>query len=184
MSTVEMLSDNEDEAKRVVDPGLKITSADVLARYFDTVNRLITAINGAYHLIPQLVVSNVQTDVLQGLPTLVRGYHVRSQVIDGDLFVLELSTGKEHGTGVSNLIEQIGVWRSQHSADDYIASTPTIRTETTMQPRISCSPWAPATRHYLSRAKLVSVFDVFRFIIVLSFDQFYFSSSNCRAGGV
>ena len=123
--TAEM-TDDEDEALSSVNPGIKTISTDIIAKYYDNVFRLIHAIRrepAVYHFVPQLVASNVTTEILQQLQTLVKGYHVKCQVVDAQLFILELSTGREHGAGVANIVEQIGLWRSGQSADDFVSST-------------------------------------------------------------
>lgn len=120
------LSDDEDEAIGNINPRPTCTSSDVLTCYIAGVTRLIHAINrctGVYDLVPFLVAENVPNSVLRTLPTNVSNYHVKSQIINGRLFILELSTGPEHRNGVANIIEQIGVWRSGHAADDFIEST-------------------------------------------------------------
>jgi len=119
-------SDDEDEVYSTVSVLVKSTSTDVVERYYEAVSLLIVAIQRekfVYHLTPTLVAARVSTNVLRLLPTTVKGFHVRSQIIAGDLFILELSSQPEHGTGVANLLEQVGVWRAQHSADDFLAST-------------------------------------------------------------
>ena len=120
------MSDDEDEATGSVNPRPLCESNDVKTRYLAGVKRLIYAIDrytGVYDFVPFLVAENVPANILRTLPSNVYNHHVKCQVINGNLFILELSTGPEHGVGVAYLIEQVGVWRSGHSTDDLVEST-------------------------------------------------------------
>jgi len=76
-----------------------------------------------FNFTPILVAENLSPDILNELPTMVKNYHVKSQVIEGRLFILALSCGPVHGAGVANLLEQMGSWRSGHSTPQLFSST-------------------------------------------------------------
>lgn len=76
-----------------------------------------------FHFSPILVAENVSSNVLDEIPTMVKSYRVKCQVIESRLFILDLSCGPVHGAGVANLLEQMGAWRTGHTTPQLFSST-------------------------------------------------------------
>lgn len=76
-----------------------------------------------FHFTPILVAENMPPEGLTEIPSMMQNYKVKSQIINGRLFILDISCGPIHGAGVADLLGQMGVWKSRHSKSQLFSST-------------------------------------------------------------
>lgn len=95
-----------------------MVGSDILENYFKAVKKIKYNIEAwesmdrfeMYNLQPVLIADRVPSSILDELPSLVSGYHVKSVVRNHKLYITNLSNGTAHGIGVSHLNYQAGAW--------------------------------------------------------------------------
>jgi hypothetical protein len=120
-TTAEVSSDEENQPLVTIKGDAKVPAegeGDVIARYFAVAKSLRAQIlrfrkNNVFQIYdfpPALVARDVNADILDDLPTLVVDMHVKSEVRDGSLFIINLNGGDGHGSGVLEMGKQVGIW--------------------------------------------------------------------------
>lgn len=107
---------------------------DLLERYYMACNKIINEVKkyqssypgSLYSLSPVVVARNVSPDCLAALPSFVKEYKVKSQVVTGDLYILELGISREHGRGVLELGGQARDWKNSHRRSSFVLTTDSV----------------------------------------------------------
>lgn len=125
-TTNEAVSDEDNIGTTVytIEVECDVNKDDFMTRYYYVANKLRKAISyfernncGEFYAFdPVLIAEDVDPLVLDELPTLVAGFHVKSMVRNRCLYVISLSNGLAHGTGVIELGRQVSNWSQSRFA--------------------------------------------------------------------
>ncbi len=67
-----------------------------------------------YDFPPFLVANGVNCEEFVVLPSVVLEYKVKSQLVDGRLFILDITTNIPHGTGSIAILSEVSRWSNNH----------------------------------------------------------------------
>lgn len=160
---------------------LDLGAGTVLSRYYAVIKAIkphwlkYSSLGVAYEL-NQIIATDVTNDILEILPSLVGNVFVKCEVVNGELFIVDLSAGEVHGAAVNNLCYQVNNWNDTNGAAFNVWSD-TINNPLSQNhgtaPDVALTPFSLYSNTPNDSSRIGMSFSALNFILIVSYQPVF-----------